>query len=82
MISVRIDADLKKSMESLKHINWSEILRQAILKTIQNEKERDMARAVLLNDKIRKKAPEGFNSTDIIRDFRENRYGGKKEQIE
>ena len=76
-ISVRIDSDLKKAMESLKHINWSEILRQAILKTIQNEKERDMARAVLLNDKIRKKAPENFNSTDIIRDFRDHRYGGK-----
>jgi Arc/MetJ-type ribon-helix-helix transcriptional regulator len=78
MISVRIDEKLKKSMESLKHINWSEILRQAITRTIQNEQEHDMAKAVLLNDKIRKKAPENFNSVDIIRRFREERFGEKK----
>ncbi len=78
MISVRIDEKLKKSMESLKHINWSEVLRQAIAKTILNEHERDMAKAVLLNDKIKKKAPENYNSVDIIRRFREERFGEKR----
>ncbi len=77
-ISVRIDEKMKKTMESMKHINWSEILRQAITRTIQNEYEHDMARAVLLNDKIKKKAPDGFNSVDIIRRFREERFGEKK----
>jgi hypothetical protein len=38
-----------------------------------------MARAVLLNDKIKKKAPENFNSVDIVRQFREQRFGEKKD---
>lgn len=77
-ISVRIDTNLKKSMDSLSHINWSEILRRAIMEVIQNERERDMAKAVLLNDQVRKKAPKGFDSLKIVREFRDQRYGGEK----
>jgi len=73
-ISVRIDPELKKQMDKLKHLNWSEIIRNAINKEIQNETETNLAKAVLLNEKIRKKADENFNSTDIIRRFREERH--------
>ncbi|KKM84427.1 hypothetical protein LCGC14_1299260 [marine sediment metagenome] len=73
-ISVRIDPELKKKMDALKHLNWSEIIRKAIRLKIQNETETNKAKAVLLNEKIRKKAPENFNSVDIIRKFREERH--------
>ena len=73
-ISVRIDPELKKQMDKLKHLNWSEIIRNAINKEIQNETETNLAKAVLLNEKIRKKADENFNSTDIIRRFRGERH--------
>lgn len=73
-ISVRIDPKLKKKMDSLKHLNWSEIIRKAIKAEIQNETERNKAKAVLLNEKIRKIAPENFNSVDIIRKFRKERH--------
>ncbi len=73
-ISVRIDPELKKKMDSLKHLNWSEIIRKAIKSEIQNETEMNRAKAVLLNEKIRKIAPENFNSVDIIRKFREERH--------
>lgn len=73
-ISVRIDPELKKKMDALKHLNWSEIIRQAIKMEIQNKTEINKAKAVLLNEKIRKKAPENFNSIDIIRKFREERH--------
>lgn len=73
-ISVRIDPEMKKKMDSLKHLNWSEIIRKAINSEIQNETEVNKAKAVLLNEKIRKKAPENFNSVDIIRKFREERH--------
>ncbi|MFX1238121.1 MAG: hypothetical protein ACFFAS_19195 [Promethearchaeota archaeon] len=73
-ISIRIDPDLKKGIDKFKDLNWSEILRDAIKKRIQNEMERNLAKAVLLNEKIRKKAPEGFNSTELIRPFREERH--------
>ncbi len=73
-ISVRIDPELKKKMDSLKHLNWSEIIRKAIKSKIQDETEINKAKAVLLNEKIRKIAPKDFNSVDIIRKFREERY--------
>ena len=72
--SIRIDPELKKKMDSLKHLNWSEVIRRAIRSEIQNETERNKAKAVLLNEKIRKKAPENFNSVEIIRKFREERH--------
>ena len=73
-ISVRIDPELKEKMDSLKHLNWSEVIRKAIKSKIQNETEINKAKAVLLNEKIRKIAPKNFNSVDIIRKFREERH--------
>ena len=72
--SIRIDPELKKKMDSLKHLNWSEIIRKAIRSEIQNEIEINKAKAVLLNEKIRKIAPENFNSVEIIHRFREERH--------
>ncbi len=73
-ISVRIDLELKKKMDKLKYLNWSEIIRRAIKHEIQNEVEKNLAKAVLINERIRKKAPEDFNSVDLIRSFREKRH--------
>ena len=78
VISVRVDSELKKAMDANKNINWSEIIRQAIISTLQKEQEKNMAKAVLLNEKVRKKAPTDYDSTETIRDFRETRYGPKK----
>lgn len=61
-------------MDALKHLNWSEVIRKAIKSEIQNKTEVNKAKAVLLNEKIRKKAPKNFNSTEIIRKFREERH--------
>lgn len=73
-ISVRISPELKKRMEQFKHINWSEIMRSAIERELETQKESNRAKAVLINEKIRKKAPKGFNSVDLIRRFREERH--------
>jgi len=75
IISVRVSDEIKKRMDRLKHINWSEVIRRAIIKTLEEEEGRNLARAVLLNEKIRKKAPEGWDSTEIIRYWRQRRYG-------
>ncbi len=72
--SIRIDPELKKKMDSLKHLNWSEIIRKAIRSEIRNETEINKAKAVLLNEKIRKIAPENFSSVEVIRKFREERH--------
>jgi hypothetical protein len=55
------------------------VLREAIDKKIAQESSRDMAKAVLANDKVRKKAPPGWNSTEVIRFWREHRYGRNRD---
>jgi Arc/MetJ-type ribon-helix-helix transcriptional regulator len=72
-ISVRVDDELKKEMEQHKEVNWSEIIREAIRSHLKQEKQRNLAKAVLINEKIRKKASEDYDSTEIIREWREKR---------
>ena len=74
VVSVRVDPETKKKMEAYKHINWSEVIREAIRERLRAE-ERNLARAVIINEKLRKKAPKGWNSTEVIRFWREHRYG-------
>lgn len=74
-VSARISKELKKRMEELNHVNWSEVVREAIREKIKAEQEQNLAKAVLLNERVRKKAPEGWNSEEVIRKWREQRYG-------
>jgi len=69
-ISVRVDKDLKRRMNRLKHVNWSEVLRQAIIRTLDGKGERNLARAVLLNERNVLVPDEGFESTKVIREWR------------
>jgi Arc/MetJ-type ribon-helix-helix transcriptional regulator len=39
-ISIRIDEELKKKMEELSHINWSEVIRKKIEEIIEEEMKR------------------------------------------
>jgi Arc/MetJ-type ribon-helix-helix transcriptional regulator len=39
-ISIRIDEELKKKMEELSHINWSEVIRKKIEEVIEEEMKR------------------------------------------
>ena len=73
-ISIRIDETLKEEMDRLSHLNWSAIIRQAIKIKINQEGQKNLAKAILVNEKIRKIAPEGFNSTEIIREWRDRNY--------
>lgn len=40
VVSFRIDERIKRKMEELRHINWSEVVRRAIMEVIERE-ERD-----------------------------------------
>ena len=79
IISVRIDKELKKEMDKLSYINWSEVIRRAIEKKIEEEKsrvrEKDMARlrrASEITRRLRKRI-EGWSSVEEIRRWRESR---------
>ncbi|MHA1744364.1 MAG: hypothetical protein ACTSWW_00100 [Promethearchaeota archaeon] len=72
-ISVRIDPQLKKEMEKLPHLKWNAIIQGAIKGAIAQERDYNLAKAVLLNEKVRKKAPVDFDSGKIIQKFRAER---------
>jgi len=74
-ISVRVPEEIKEKMQELKHINWSERIRELILKIIEQEENKNLAKALLMNEELVKEAPEGWDSTELIRYWRDNRYG-------
>lgn len=78
VISFRISKELKEKMDRLKHINWSEVVRMAIVEEIRIQEmllSRDPERALrasMLIDSLRRKAPN-WNSVEEIRRWREGR---------
>ncbi|RLF10142.1 MAG: hypothetical protein DRJ62_05540 [Thermoprotei archaeon] len=71
LITVRIDDETKRRMERLKHINWSEVVREAITRVLRQEEERNLARALLLNERNVITPDEGYSSVEVIRKWRE-----------
>jgi Arc/MetJ-type ribon-helix-helix transcriptional regulator len=56
-LTVKVDEELRERMKRLKHVNWSEVIRESIRRKIEEENGRNIAEAVLLNEKLRKPAP-------------------------
>ncbi len=77
IITVRIDEDMKRMMDKLRHINWSEVIRNAISKRIEEEMRRKIDRRRLLwastiTDTLRRRGV-GWSSVEEIRRWRESR---------
>jgi len=79
VVSFRIDRELKRRMDELRHINWSEVVRRAIAEVVARElarrEEKDFARirrAVLRSKKLVRRV-EGWSSVEEIRRWRERR---------
>lgn len=73
IITVRVDEETKRMMRQIR-INWSEFIRNAIRSKIEEERGRNLARAVLLNERLRRKSRGEPKAEEIIRVFREERY--------
>ncbi len=76
MLSVRIGEDLKEKMSKYKHVNWSEVIRRSIKRELKNLERRDLARALLLNERYLVKPDEDFSSVKEIRKWRELGWSG------
>ncbi len=74
LVTVRIDDGLKRQMDGIP-INWSEAIREAIARIVADRTHRNRVRAAQTNDRIRIPAPEGFDSTRTIREWRDARRG-------
>ncbi len=83
IFNVRISDDLKRRMEGLSHLNWSEIVRKAVEGRVLEEQGRRKERARILEairtqDRIaetlarRYKGP--WKGTGVIRYWRDHRY--------
>ncbi|HKZ48185.1 MAG TPA: hypothetical protein VJ397_05270 [Thermoplasmata archaeon] len=77
LITVRVDDETKKAMASLPDVNWSEIIRHTIVGHVENRKRQNRVEALLIMERIsaRVKVPKGYDSTKIIRYWRDRRYG-------
>jgi hypothetical protein len=80
IVSFRVDDELKKEMERLKTINWSEVLRQFVADKIREEltKPFDPVRRVkgsqLASEiQARQLVEPGWDSTEEIRKWRDQR---------
>ena len=81
VFSLRIPEDLKKKMESLSNINWSEEMRLFLSKRIQEEIARRnidpirLEKAVKSSNELRKIhiAEENWDSTQELRKWRDQR---------
>ncbi len=79
VVSFRISKRIKKKMDALRYINWSEVVRKAIEDVIAREESRRrkkdldrMRRAALKSEELSRKVP-GWNSVEEIRRWRERR---------
>jgi len=70
--SVTIPESMKQEMERV-DANWSAVVREAIRRKLEWEHEKDTVEAVLINEKLKRKAPEGWDSTRVIRAWRSRR---------
>jgi Arc/MetJ-type ribon-helix-helix transcriptional regulator len=73
IITVRVDGETKRLMREIR-INWSDFIRNAIRDKIEEERGRNLAKAVLINEKLKRKSRGEAKAEEIIRMFREERY--------
>ena len=60
-------------MKRYSYINWSEVIRKAILEKLEEEDKRNIAEALLINERLRRKAPDNWESTKVIKEWRGKR---------
>lgn len=50
--------------------NWSEVIRDLVSQRLDEEGQTDMAEAVILNERVKRAAPEGWDSLQVIKRWR------------
>ena len=74
LITIRLDEELKKKMNEMKWIRWSEVIREAIKKKLEEEKRKNIAYAVKLHlELLSKQKKTNEDSTELLRKFRDER---------
>jgi len=72
VFTVRIDEETKRLMSGI-DVNWSEVIRSAIRRRIEEERRKNLALAVLINEEMRRESRGEMKAEEIIRRFRDER---------
>jgi len=77
VVSSRVDEETRRKMKKLRHVNWSEVMRQAILEKIEEETRRkinpsEIDEGIRLMDQTRRPR-EDFSGVEEIRKWRDKR---------
>lgn len=67
--TITIPLSLKEKMAQTDE-NWSGVIRDMLARRLEEEGEADMAEAVILNERIRRPAPKGWSSLQVIKQWR------------
>ncbi|MFB6312113.1 MAG: hypothetical protein ABEH64_13140 [Salinirussus sp.] len=80
-VSFRVPDDIKEKMEAHDEINWSAVLRRHIENEIADLDRRNVAHAVATSERLSQAIDESDvaeeNTAEVIRAFRDSRYGGE-----
>lgn len=80
-VSVRVPDELKERMEEHGEINWSAVIRSNIVEELDRLDTRSVARAVATSERLSRTIDAddaaGSNAAETIREFRDDRYGGR-----
>lgn len=83
-ISVRVPDELKARMDEHAEINWSAVVREHLAETLDEQRERRLARAVLTSERLSGAIdPEDVrdqDTTGIVREWRDRRYGTRNDE--
>ncbi|AOL16923.1 hypothetical protein BFU36_09625 [Sulfolobus sp. A20] len=80
VITIRIDEELKRKMDELSYINWSEIIRRSIINVIEEEEKKKKKKDVERIKRASLKAEEfsryleGERSEETIREWRDKNW--------
>ena len=80
LVTVRVDDETKARMERLEGVNWSQVLRERIFEVLDRESRKNRIEALRSIDRLRRKAPPGWDSTAFIRKMRDTRYGPRRDR--
>ena len=67
--TITIPAWLKEKMSQV-DVNWSEAIREMVTERLEDEGQPDMAEAIILNERVRRPAPKGWSSLEVIKQWR------------
>ena len=67
-----MDEETKAKMDRI-DVNWSEVIRSAIMRRIEEEKSRNLAKAFLINEELRRPTKGEGKAEEIVRRFRDER---------